>query len=52
MRNYKIAAALIGSVVLGAGAVSMLHAQGTAPYYEVVEINLSREMGPSARGQE
>jgi hypothetical protein len=40
MSNYKIAAALIGSFVLGAGAVSILHAQGTAPYYEVAEINV------------
>ena len=39
MKNYKIAAALIGSFVLGAGAASVF-AQGTAPYYEVAEINV------------
>ena len=31
MKNYKITAAVIGSFVLGAGAASVLHAQGHAP---------------------
>jgi uncharacterized protein (DUF1330 family) len=39
MKNYKIAAALISGFVFGAGAASVL-AQGTAPYYEVAEINV------------
>jgi uncharacterized protein (DUF1330 family) len=50
MKNYKIAAALIGSFVLGAGAVSMLHAQGTAPYYEVAEINVKDQTGYESSG--
>ena len=33
MKNYKIAAALIGSFVLGAGVTSVLYAQGHAPTY-------------------
>ena len=33
--NRKIAAALIGSFVLGAGAVQLLHAQTTPPAYTV-----------------
>jgi len=40
MKNYKIAAALIGSFVLGAGAVSVLHAQGHAPTYVVAMVNV------------
>ena len=43
--NYKIAAAAIGSFVLGVGAASVLHAQGTAPYYGVAEINVKDESG-------
>jgi len=39
MNDYKIAAALIGSFALGAGAASV-YAKGTAPYYEVAEINV------------
>ena len=34
MKNYKIAAALIGSFVLGAGVTSVLYAQGHAPTYD------------------
>jgi hypothetical protein len=30
--NYKIAAALIGSFVLGAGTASVLHAQAKPPF--------------------
>jgi uncharacterized protein (DUF1330 family) len=43
--NYKIAAAVIGSFVLGVGAASVLHAQGTAPYYGVAEISVKDENG-------
>jgi uncharacterized protein (DUF1330 family) len=50
MKNYKIAAALIGSFVLGAGAASVLHAQGTAPYYEVTEIAVKDQAGYEASG--
>jgi uncharacterized protein (DUF1330 family) len=50
MKNYKIAAALIGSFAFGAGAVSVLHAQGTAPYYEVTEIAVKDQAGYEASG--
>jgi hypothetical protein len=40
MKNYKIAAALIGSFVLGAGIASVLHAQGSAPIYLVAMVNV------------
>ena len=50
MNNYKIAAALIGSFVLGAGAASVLHAQGTAPYYEVTEIAVKDQTAYEASG--
>jgi uncharacterized protein (DUF1330 family) len=43
--NYKIAAVLIGSFVLGAGAASVPHAQGTAPYYVIGEIQVQNEDG-------
>jgi uncharacterized protein (DUF1330 family) len=55
--NFKIAAAAIGGLVLGAGlsgwsgmAPGVLHAQGTAPYYEVVEINVKDRAGYEASG--
>jgi hypothetical protein len=50
MKNYKIAAALIGSFVLGAGTASVLHAQSTAPYYEVTEIAVKDQAGYEASG--
>ena len=50
MNNYKIAAALIGSFVLGAGGASALHAQGTAPYYEVTEIAVKDQTAYEASG--
>ncbi len=50
MKNYKTAAALIGSFALGAGAASVLHAQGTAPYYEVTEIAVKDRAGYEASG--
>ncbi len=50
MKDYKMTAALIGSFVLGAGAASVLHAQGTAPYYEVAEINVKDQTGYEASG--
>ena len=43
--NRKIAAALIGSFVLGAGAVQLLHAQTTPPAYTVAMINVKDEEG-------
>jgi uncharacterized protein (DUF1330 family) len=43
--NHKIAAALIGSFVLGAGAVQLLHAQTTPPAYTVAMINVKDEEG-------
>jgi uncharacterized protein (DUF1330 family) len=55
--NIKIAAAAIGGLVLGAclsggsGITSgVLHAQGTAPYYEVVEINVTDQAGYEKSG--
>jgi uncharacterized protein (DUF1330 family) len=49
MKNYKIAAALIGSFVLGAGAASVF-AQGTAPSYMVAEINVKDQAVYEASG--
>src|ERR1700729_4214460 len=55
--NIKIAAAAIGGLVLGAGlsggigiAPGVLHAQGTAPYYEVAEINVKDQAGYEKNG--
>jgi len=48
--NYKIAVGVIGSFVLGVGAASLLHAQGTAPYYEVAEINVKDQAGYEKSG--
>ena len=55
--NIKIAAAAIGGLVLGAGlsgqisiAPGVLHAQGTAPYYEVAEINVKDQAGYEKSG--
>jgi len=55
--NIKIAAAAIGGLVLGAGfsggigiAPGVLHAQGTAPYFEVAEINVKDQTGYEASG--
>jgi hypothetical protein len=55
--NIKIAAAAVGGLVLGAGlsggigiAPGVLHAQGTAPYYEVVEINVTDQAGYEKSG--
>jgi uncharacterized protein (DUF1330 family) len=55
--NIKIAAAAIGGLVLGAGlssgigiAPGVLHAQGTAPYYDVVEINVKDQAGYEKSG--
>jgi len=38
--NYKIAAAVIGSFVLGLGAASVLHAQAKPPAYAFAEIDV------------
>jgi uncharacterized protein (DUF1330 family) len=55
--NIKIAAAAIGGLVLGAGlsggigiAPGVLHAQATAPYYEVAEINVKDQAGYEKSG--
>jgi uncharacterized protein (DUF1330 family) len=45
MKNYKIAAALIGSFVLGAGAVQMLHAQTKPPVYAIAMVNVKDQDG-------
>jgi len=50
--NYKIAIGVIGSFVLGVGAASLLHAQGSAPYYEVTEINVKDQAGYEKSGVE
>ncbi len=43
--NYKIAAAVIASFVLGVGAASILHAQSKAPGYVVAEIDVKDQDG-------
>jgi uncharacterized protein (DUF1330 family) len=43
--NYKIAAALIGSFVLGAGGVQLLHAQAKLPAFVLAEITVKDEDG-------
>jgi uncharacterized protein (DUF1330 family) len=48
--KYKIAVGVIGSFVLGVGAASLLHAQGTASYYEVAELNVKDKAGYEASG--
>jgi uncharacterized protein (DUF1330 family) len=43
--NYKIAAAIIGSFVLGLGTASILHAQAKPPAYTFVEIDVKDQDG-------
>ena len=43
--NYKIAAAVIASFVLGVGAVNVLHAQAKLPAYVVAEIDVKDQDG-------
>jgi uncharacterized protein (DUF1330 family) len=43
--TYKVAAAVIGSFVLGAGTVQMLHAQAKPPAYTLAEIAVKDEDG-------
>jgi uncharacterized protein (DUF1330 family) len=43
--NYKIATALIGSFIFGAGVSSVLHAQAKPPGYIVVEIDVKDQDG-------
>jgi len=43
--NYKIAAAVIGSFVLGVGAASVLHAQAKPPAYTFAEIDVKDQDG-------
>jgi uncharacterized protein (DUF1330 family) len=48
--KYKIAVGVIGSFVLGVGAANLLHAQGSAPYYQLAEINVKDEAGYEKSG--
>jgi len=43
--NYKLAAAVIGSFVLGLGAASVLHAQAKPPAYAFAEIDVRDQDG-------
>ena len=43
--RHKIAAAIIGSFVLGVGAASILHAQTKAPGYVIAEIDVKDQDG-------
>ena len=43
--NHKIAAAIIGSFVLGLGTASILHAQAKPPAYTFVEIDVKDQDG-------
>jgi uncharacterized protein (DUF1330 family) len=43
--NHKIAAAVIGSFVLGLGAASVLHAQAKPPAYTFAEIDVKDQDG-------
>jgi uncharacterized protein (DUF1330 family) len=43
--NYKIAAAVITSFVMGAGAISVLHAQAKLPAYVIAEIDVKDQDG-------
>ena len=43
--HYKIAAAVIGSFVLGLGAATVLHAQAKPPAYAFAEIDVTDEDG-------
>jgi len=43
--NYKIAATVIVSFVMGGGAVSVLHAQAKLPAYAFVEIDVKDQDG-------
>ena len=43
--NYKIAAAVIASFVLGVAAVNVLHAQAKLPAYVVAEIDVKDQDG-------
>jgi len=50
MQGKYIVATAIGSFALGIGAGSVLQAQGTAPYYEVAEINVKDQAGYESSG--
>src|ERR1700745_2116161 len=43
--KYKIAAALIGSFAMGAGAATVLHAQAHVPTYVVAMVNVKDQDG-------
>ena len=46
----KSALLVTAGVVFGAGAISALHAQSNAPYYEVAGINVTDQAGYEASG--
>jgi uncharacterized protein (DUF1330 family) len=46
----KSALLVTAGIVVGAGAISALHAQGNAPYYEVTQINVKDQTGYEASG--
>ena len=48
MKNYKIVAALIGSFVLGAGGVQMLHAQTKPAVYAIAMVNVKDQDGSAS----
>jgi uncharacterized protein (DUF1330 family) len=50
MQAQYIVATAIGGFALGIGAASMLQAQGTAPYYEVAEVNVKDQAGYEKSG--
>jgi uncharacterized protein (DUF1330 family) len=46
----KNALLVTAGIVMGAGAISVLHAQSSAPYYEVAGINVTDQTGYEASG--
>ena len=50
MQAKYVVATAIGGFALGIGAASLLHAQGTAPNYEVAEINVKDQAAYEKRG--
>ena len=46
----KSALLVTAGIVMGAGAISVLHAQSGAPYYEVAEINVTDKPAYEASG--
>jgi hypothetical protein len=46
----KSALLVTAGIIVGAGAISVLHAQSGAPYYEVTEINVTDQPTYEASG--